>query len=77
MSSANGFGLEVTVAGKAFVLTASWAAPYFVMITGVYNNAPFADLHHCDDLAHAVSVQRCERVGAARILNADFTEYVK
>jgi hypothetical protein len=75
MSSANGFGLDVVVAGKAFVLTASWAAPYFVMITGVYNDKPFADLHHCDDLAHAVSVQRAERVGASRILNADFTEY--
>lgn len=78
MPSANGYGLDVTVNNTPFVVTASWAAPYFVLLTGIWgvNDAPYADLHHCDDLAHAQSVKRNAQERAV-ILNADFTPYAE
>lgn len=74
MSSANGFGLSVKVNGKTFEVVASWAAPYFVLITGVSgaNDESYADLYHAETLADAQRVKADWSDGHRKILNHSF-----
>lgn len=67
--SANGFRLEyIDGEGETRNLVASWAAPFFVLVTDVDCGAPL--LYHANDRAEA---ERFAQYGG-RILNSDFTE---
>lgn len=66
MSSANGYGLQVTTHTGTFTLRASWAAPYFSVDTSVCcdeGDKPF--------LYHAESYQDACRFGG-QIFNSKF-----
>jgi hypothetical protein len=74
-SSANGFVLQV----RGHTLTAAWPAPFFVLVDNGFDpdhpDGPVDEeplLIHCENLTHAEV-----HAHGGRILNADFTEYVR
>lgn len=78
MPSANGYSLVVNRQGAKHVVTATWAAPFYVLDTSYDDPEDEPMLIHCetlDDAKARLDGGNYEHQQARVILNADFTEY--